>query len=204
MWKIGPECAAQQAKYVSAIAANCGVRSACAIVSSGPSAPAVAPGRAAVVDAGGSRTRKAAGMMTSHTTSPITSMATGQSYVVSREGGGGRGGRRGVAHEEGSGNDDEPHNVADHQHGEAPVIGGDEPAGERPDDRRADAEARRDERDRETAVPGEPPGGRRGHRRVEAARRQTDDHPEDELELAEAGRLARRHQAEAEQDAAGH
>ena len=32
MWKIGPECAAQQAKWVSAMAANCGVRSACAAV----------------------------------------------------------------------------------------------------------------------------------------------------------------------------
>ena len=30
MWKIGPECAAQHAKCVSAMAANCGVRSACA------------------------------------------------------------------------------------------------------------------------------------------------------------------------------
>ena len=28
MWKIGPECAAQQAKWASASATNCGVRSA--------------------------------------------------------------------------------------------------------------------------------------------------------------------------------
>ena len=33
MWKIGPECAAQQAKYVSATATNCGVRSACPTLS---------------------------------------------------------------------------------------------------------------------------------------------------------------------------
>jgi hypothetical protein len=36
MWKIGPECVAQHAKNVNAIAANCGVRSACATVISGP------------------------------------------------------------------------------------------------------------------------------------------------------------------------
>src|SRR5437870_5497827 len=54
MWKIGPECAAQHAKYVNAIAANCGVRSACAAVSS-PSALAVAAGRPSVAPAGGAR-----------------------------------------------------------------------------------------------------------------------------------------------------
>ena len=48
MWKIGPEWAAQHAKYVSAMAANWGVRSACAAVSSLPSAPAVGSGTAAV------------------------------------------------------------------------------------------------------------------------------------------------------------
>ncbi len=78
MWKIGPECAAQHAKYVNARAANCGVRSACAAVSS-PPPPAVASGRPAVAGAGGSRTSNAAGMMTSHARSPITSMAVRQS-----------------------------------------------------------------------------------------------------------------------------
>src|ERR1700681_824013 len=38
MWKIGPECAAQHAKWVSAMAANCGVRTTCPIVRSGPAA----------------------------------------------------------------------------------------------------------------------------------------------------------------------
>ena len=34
MWKIGPECAAQQAKCASASVMNCGVRNACAAVHS--------------------------------------------------------------------------------------------------------------------------------------------------------------------------
>src|SRR5437870_4258064 len=46
-------------------------------------------------------------------------------------------------------------------------------------------EPRRDERDREAAVPGEPAGGRRRQRRVQAARREPDDHAEVDLELAE-------------------
>ena len=79
MWKIGPECAAQHAKNVSAMAANCGVRSACATVSSRPSAPAAAAGGARRRGAGGLRTSSAAGMMTSQASSPITSMAMRQS-----------------------------------------------------------------------------------------------------------------------------
>ena len=82
MWKTGPEWAAQQAKYVRAMAANCGVRSACAAVMSWPSAPAAEPEVASVVEAGGSRTSRATGMTTSHTTSPSTSMAKRQSWVV--------------------------------------------------------------------------------------------------------------------------
>jgi len=79
MWKIGPECAAQHAKYVNAIAANCGVRRACPAVSPGSSAAVVAPERPAVALAGGSRTSSAAGMMKSHARSPITSIAVRQS-----------------------------------------------------------------------------------------------------------------------------
>ena len=79
MWKIGPECAAQHAKWVSAMAANCGVRSACATVSSRPSARGRASRPAADAGAGGSRTSSAAGMMTSHARSPSTSMAMRQS-----------------------------------------------------------------------------------------------------------------------------
>src|SRR5437667_407310 len=40
MWKMGPACAAQHAKYVRARAANCGVRNAWATVSSRPPATA--------------------------------------------------------------------------------------------------------------------------------------------------------------------
>ena len=72
MWKIGPECVAQQAKCVRAIAANCGDRSAWATVNSRPSA--AGPPRASI-DAGGRRTSRAAGMMSSHARSPITSIA---------------------------------------------------------------------------------------------------------------------------------
>src|SRR5207245_5888129 len=79
----------------------------------------------------------------------------------------------------------------------------DEPARDRAHDRRADAEAGRDEGDGETAMPGEPARGRRGQGCVEAAGGEADDHTEDELELDEAGRLARRHQPETEQDTAG-
>ena len=81
MWKIGPECAAQHAKYASAMAANCGVRSACPIVNSRPSPPAVAPPPAPAGSAGGSRTSRPAGMMTTSATSPSTSMAVRQSYA---------------------------------------------------------------------------------------------------------------------------
>ncbi len=78
MWKIGPEWAAQHAKCVSAMAANWGVRTTCPIVRSGPAAAAAA-GVAAAADAGGLRTRKAAGRITSHTRSPMTHIAVRQS-----------------------------------------------------------------------------------------------------------------------------
>ena len=56
--------------------------------------------------------------------------------------------------------------------------------------------------DGQAAVSGEPSGRRGRHRRVEAPRRQPDEHPEQELELEQGGGLARRHQAKAEQGAA--
>src|SRR5437899_6144571 len=114
---------------------------------------------------------------------------------------GGRRQRRRLAHEQRGGNDDEPREVTDHQHGEAPVVARDEPAREGRRRRRPEAEPGRDERDGETAMLREPAGGRRRQRRVEAARREADDDTEEDLELAEGRRLARRHQTEAEQDA---
>ena len=81
MWKIGPECAAQHAKYVKAMAANCGVRSACAAVSARPAVPADVSARRPSPP-GGSRTNSAAGTMMSHASSPITSIAVRQSKVV--------------------------------------------------------------------------------------------------------------------------
>ncbi len=78
MWKIGPECAAQHAKWVSAMAANCGVRSASATVNSrAATAPGGEPPPGAA--AGGWRTSRAAGMSRSHARSPMTSIATRQS-----------------------------------------------------------------------------------------------------------------------------
>jgi hypothetical protein len=78
MWKIGPEWAAQQAKYASAMAANWGVRRACQTVSSRPSAPRI-PGAPAATAPDGSRTSRAAGMMTSQARLPITNIAVRQS-----------------------------------------------------------------------------------------------------------------------------
>ena len=78
MWKIGPECAAQHAKYVKEMAANWGVRNTWAAVNSRPSAPRCQPGPAPTTT-GGSRTRRAAGMMMSHVSSPTVNMATRQS-----------------------------------------------------------------------------------------------------------------------------
>jgi hypothetical protein len=78
MWKMGPECAAQHAKYASAMAANCGDSSACAAVNSRPSEPAAAA-MAAVTGRGGSRTSNAAGTITTSASSPNTNMAVRQS-----------------------------------------------------------------------------------------------------------------------------
>src|SRR5262245_5678094 len=52
------------------------------------------------------------------------------------------------------------------------------------------AEPCRNKRERETAVPREPAGGRRCHRRVQAARCETDDRAEGDLELAKGRKLA--------------
>ena len=60
------------------MAANWGVRSACHTVSSRPSLPSI-PGAPAATEPGGSRTSRAAGMMTSHARLPIANMATRQS-----------------------------------------------------------------------------------------------------------------------------
>ncbi len=78
MWKIGPECAAQQAKCASASVMNCGVRSACAAVHSIAGASLVL---AAAVPAacGAGRIRKQAGISSAHAAMPITSIAVRQS-----------------------------------------------------------------------------------------------------------------------------
>ena len=78
MWKIGPECAAQHAKWVSAIIQNCGV------ASTSPAeyvwlAAGAAPPSAAAPRSAGSRISRATGMITSHARSPRTISAMRQS-----------------------------------------------------------------------------------------------------------------------------
>ena len=77
MWKIGPECAAQQAKKVSASTMNCGERNACATEQAVPSASGAAPSRG--WPAGGWRTSNAAGISSTQATMPMTSIANRQS-----------------------------------------------------------------------------------------------------------------------------
>jgi hypothetical protein len=74
MWKIGPECATQHAKCVSAINQNCGERQ---ISGSGTLRSVTPP-----VATGAFLIRSARGMITIQTTSPSTSMATRQSYPL--------------------------------------------------------------------------------------------------------------------------
>ncbi len=78
MWKIGPECAAQQAKCASASVMNCGVRSAWAAVHSACGA-SVAAVLATADTCGAARTRNAAGINSAHAAMPITSIAKRQS-----------------------------------------------------------------------------------------------------------------------------
>ena len=77
MWKIGPECAAQQAKCVSAMATNCGVRSACAggHARRVRAAPGVRAGAARRQRTGGRRISSAAGTIRAVAAMPTTSIA---------------------------------------------------------------------------------------------------------------------------------
>ena len=78
MWKIGPECAAQQPKCASASVMNCGVRSACATVHC-VSGTVVAPAVEGCVRSGAGRTRNDAGINSAQDAIPITSIAVRQS-----------------------------------------------------------------------------------------------------------------------------
>src|SRR5580704_12407510 len=83
MWKIGPECAAQHAKFAIARLQNTGVFSACRTVIPAVAAPAT--GGAAVdptSTAGAGRSSKAAGRMTAQAIKPSVSMAKRQSWVT--------------------------------------------------------------------------------------------------------------------------
>ncbi len=80
MWKIGPECAAQQAKKVSARTRNCGERNAWA--ADMPTSPAAAFGPAAApapVATGGRRTSNAAGISRIQAATPMVIIAVRQS-----------------------------------------------------------------------------------------------------------------------------
>jgi hypothetical protein len=77
IWKIGPECATQHAKWVSAMAANCGERSACATLYSGSAAPLA---KAPPADGtGGRRTNKPAGTINTQALTPSRKSAVRQS-----------------------------------------------------------------------------------------------------------------------------
>src|SRR2546427_344558 len=78
MWKIGPACAAQQAKCVRAIAQNCGARRTWPVEKSRWGA-AVPPSATAPISAGAFRISSATGIVTSQARSPSTSIATRQS-----------------------------------------------------------------------------------------------------------------------------
>jgi hypothetical protein len=80
MWKIGPECAAQQAKKVSASTRNCGERSARPTDHPAPGSPAAL--FAAALDgvtSGAGRTNSAAGMSKAHAIRPTVIIAVRQS-----------------------------------------------------------------------------------------------------------------------------
>ena len=91
---------------------------------------------------------------------------------------------------------------ADHQHRRAPVVGGDHPACERRDRQRRHAHAGRHQRNREAAMIFDPGARGRHHRRVETAGGNPDQHAERQLELPECGGLARRDQADSQQQRA--
>src|SRR5215475_8963096 len=79
MWKIGPECAAQQRKKVIASTMNCGDRNASPAEIDGSSTPAPLP--TTFGEAGARRTKRAAGIRSDQATMPITIIAVRQSYV---------------------------------------------------------------------------------------------------------------------------
>ena len=79
VWKIGPACAAQQAKKVSARTMNGAETNALRRVMGGPSA---VPCSAAAVAAGGRRTKSAAGTSVTQTSTARTSCALRQSICV--------------------------------------------------------------------------------------------------------------------------
>ena len=83
MWKIGPEWAAQHAKFASARLQNAGVFSACFKVIPAcvaPVADGVAAESTSVARAG--RSSSAAGRMTAQAMKPSVSMANRQSWVT--------------------------------------------------------------------------------------------------------------------------
>ena len=78
VWKIGPECIAQQAKNVAASTMNCGERSARPTVMLPPAPAMAAPG--APAPAGGARrTSNAVGTSNAQARMAITSWAVRQS-----------------------------------------------------------------------------------------------------------------------------
>src|SRR5438034_9074015 len=79
MWKIGPECAAQQAKNVSASTRNCGERSA--LPTDHPAPGTFIAGEPDGAGSGARRTSSAAGSNSAHAIRPTVIIAVRQSYV---------------------------------------------------------------------------------------------------------------------------
>jgi hypothetical protein len=85
VWKIGPECVAQQAKKVEASTMNCGERSARPTVMPGsPAAESVTAGPpvARAASMGGRRTNSAAGTSNAQARIAMQSWEVRQSYLV--------------------------------------------------------------------------------------------------------------------------
>jgi hypothetical protein len=80
MWKIGPECAAQQAKNVSASTRNWGERSAAATDHPAPGPPGrFVAGEPEDDVSGARRTSNAAGISSAHANKPTVIIAVRQS-----------------------------------------------------------------------------------------------------------------------------
>ena len=107
--------------------------------------------------------------------------------------------RRRATDQERAGSSSDPGADADDQLRGAPVVGVDQPRGERRDRHRRHAHAGRHQRHRQAAVPLEPRGRGRDHRREEAAGGDADQHAIERAGTRAAGRAAGQHAGQPQQ-----